>query len=471
MKLLKPKQLYIILAIILSNKLHSQSLFFKADRMLKDTIFVKESNQNTLLEIGFEIRGTDKEIKLKITDEHTGTAQFKKDYDYADFPKLPIILTTNKANKHKVKLNIKLIPDTEKEDSEYVKIKIAWPDLLMEEEEKDTILIVCILDEKSKNKKVGDLSNYLKTEIVQYSDFVGIKNDKPNGLLQFQGLIKIPINKKKHLVSNKWSYQFFRSVIIDGTINRIDKSKEEVDYNYTTFLYGSNNTAAITKNPWLATTDIWRFSNLHAGLRIVPLALDLGNFRIHFQAGIKLIKNLPFTQDSVRSGPDSGKVKSDFRSVFSNSKYLEVFIKTIENDQKISASLNFGAMWLKLTDSYYEQINIYQQDPFQKAVALAPVEKRGYKNNRPIWFTSLRIGMELGTDKVVNTFIRLNYLVQSGNYNKALDQVVDGKPVRFETKKFYNNYFQVQFGTTFEINKLFNKSDKKKDDGPVSNSL
>lgn len=45
-------------------------------------------------------------------------------------------------------------------------------------------------------------------------------------------------------------------------------------------------------------------------------------------------------------------------------------------------------------------------------------------------------------------------------------------PVVFEEKSFYNNFFQVHLGTTFDLDKIFSKKedDKKKGDGPISNS-
>ena len=48
-------------------------------------------------------------------------------------------------------------------------------------------------DDQTKEVKNGlkkDTSNYLKVEIKQYSDITGIKNDLPNGLLQYHGLLK-----------------------------------------------------------------------------------------------------------------------------------------------------------------------------------------------------------------------------------------------------------------------------------------
>ena len=327
----------------------------------------------------------------------------------------------------------------------------------------------------TKKGKQKDKGNYIKCEIVQYSDITGVKNDLPNGLLQFQGFLKIPLNKNKYVTGNNWSFQGFRSIVFDGLVNRVDKSKEEIDYKYTNFLY-QDNIAKKTPQPWLATTDIWRYSNFQAGIRIVPLAIEKDNFRIQLQFGIKLLKNRPYSQDSILSGLDSGKVKADFRSVYSNVKFLELFIRTMNADNKFEISFNTGFMWLTLMDSYYKQIEIYQQDPFNRATSLSTIS--GSNKNSPMWYTSFRLGYLLGEEKIVSTFLRLNYMLQTGTYLKPLSNIIDGRPVVFEEKKFYNNFFQVHIGTTIELGELFKSKEKKetdkknkKEDGTVANSL
>lgn len=318
--------------------------------------------------------------------------------------------------------------------------------------------------------RIKDTNNYFKAEIVQYTDMSGIKNDKPNGLLQFQGIIKVPLNNKKTVLDTSgWFFQGMRAVLFDVLLNRIDKSKEEVDYNYTAYLY-QNDTAKKAPRPWLATTDIWRFSNLQVGARLVPITISKGDFRIQLQTGVKLIKNLPYSEDTVRSGIDSGKVKADFRSVYSFTKYIELYFKYYNQKEKVEIAMNTGVMWLKLLDSYYEQIDIYQQDPFQKAIALSTVGDA--RKSKPMYYISIRGGKGLGKEGVVSTFLRLNYTLQTGSYLRPLGTVIDGRPVSFEKKSFYNNFFQVHLGTTFDLDKIFAKKDddKKKNDGPISNS-
>ncbi|MBL7701454.1 MAG: hypothetical protein JNM14_04350 [Ferruginibacter sp.] len=325
-------------------------------------------------------------------------------------------------------------------------------------------------DDKGKSGRIKDPYNYFKAEVVQYTDIAGIKNDKPNGLLQFQGIIKVPLNHHKTITKGGWFYQGMRAVLFDVLLNRIDKSKEEVDYNYTAYLY-QNDTAKKAPRPWLATTDIWRFSNLHVGARLVPFTIGKGDFRVQLQTGVKLIKNQPYSEDTIRSGIDSGKVKADFRSVYSFAKYIELYFKYYNAKEKVEISLNTGFMWLKLLDSYYEQVDIYQQDPFQKAVALSTVNDT--KRSKPMYFISVRGGKGLGKEDAVSAFIRLNYTLQSGTYLRPLTTIIDGRPIAFEKKSFYNNFFQVHFGTTFDLDKIFSKKEeeKKKGDGPISNSV
>lgn len=316
---------------------------------------------------------------------------------------------------------------------------------------------------------VKDTTNYVKAEIIQYNDILGIKNDRPNGLLQYQGLVKIPLNMKRRLYSNGYTTQWFRSFIVDVTINRVDKSKTEIDYDYTAFLL-ENNSAKKTANPWLATMDIWRYSNFQAGIRLVPFAVEMNNFRIQLQAGYKVLKNLPFSADTIRSGVDSGKVKSDFRSVYSGAKFVELYVKTIKMDHNVEFSMNTGFMWLKLMDSYYQQIDVYQQDPFQRSIALTTLNS--FQSSRPIWYNSIRLGFALGEEKLASTFLRLNYMLQKGRYLKPLGTILDGQPVQFEERNFYNNFFQVHIGLTLELDKILNGAkNKSKNDGTISNSV
>lgn len=446
-----------------------------------DTIVIKQQALSILLRL--KILNANRNVSVDAIDRQQNIARVGSEYSYSS-PAIPAATThtfTFTAAQNMVNnltININAAPVVA--DVTYAELDFSWSSLTENKVFQKTLVLKILKAAAKENigDKWGwirDKENYLKTEIVQYSDIAGLKNDRPNGLLQFQGIIKIPIYKQRWAFKNGWFVQPFRAVLIDAVLNRIDKSKEEVDYNYTNFLLNNTNDTAKIKspNPWLATTDIWRYSNLQVGLRLVPLAIEKGNFRVQLQGGIKLLKNLPFTADTIRTpGPDSGKVKSDFRSVYSCVKYLELYIKSIETQNKINVSLNAGAMWLKLLDSYYQQIDIYQQDPFQKAVALSPVTKS--RKSPPMWFASLRVGVALGEEKVVTTFLRVNYTLQTGNYLKPLTtNVVEGKPVVFEEKKFYNNFFQVHMGTTFDLDKIFTKKEDKakKNDGPISNSV
>ena len=132
--------------------------------------------------------------------------------------------------------------------------------------------------------------------------------------------------------------------------------------------------------------------------------------------------------------------------------------------------MNTGFMWLKLMDSYYQQIDVYQQDPFQRSIALTTLNS--FQSSRPIWYNSIRLGFALGEEKLASTFLRLNYMLQKGRYLKPLGTIVDGQPVQFEERNFYNNFFQVHIGLTVELDKILNGAkNKSKNDGTISNSV
>jgi len=458
-------------------KLINPSDFRSLNESADTLTIVQQKDDDNIAKVKLKMSNTTVDMNVSLYDYGNNTALVGKDYSYQNLS-LPTNVSFDNASNREYVVKIEVPKGETKHEELFAELKITWPDLLKKDGEFEKIVIIKII-KKEKNKsegnadqiktgRQGDSNNYFKAEVVQYTDISGIKNDKPNGLLQFQAIVKIPLNNHKTVMKGGWFYQGMRAILFDVLLNRIDKSKEEVDYNYTAYLY-QNDTAKKATRPWLATTDIWRFSNFHVGARLVPFTIGKGDFRVQLQAGIKLIKNLPFSEDTVRSGNDSGKVKADFRSVYSFTKYLELYFKYYNAKEKVEIALNTGVMWLKLLDSYYEQIDLYQQDPFQKAIALSTVN--GNRKSRPMYFVSVRAGKGLGKDGVVSSFVRLNYTLQTGSYLRPLSTIVDGRPISFEKKSFYNNFFQVHLGTTFDLDKIFKKDDdKKKGDGPIGNS-
>lgn len=313
-----------------------------------------------------------------------------------------------------------------------------------------------------------DTGNVFKMEGVQYTDVSGIDNDRPNGLLQYQALVKMPLVKKHWYWNEGLKFQVFRSIILDGTLNRIDKSKEEVEYDYTSFLI-ENNEVKKSDRPWLATTDLIRYSNLQLGAKLAFANLDLGDFRVYLDAGVQLIRNRPFYRDSIEVSPGVFEQRSDFRSVYSRANFIELFTKTLTADQKIDLSLTLGYRWIKLMDSYYQQITVLQQDPFQKITAL---QFAGSSPKRGMLYSSFRLGLAVGEEKTVSMFYRMNYSLETGSYLYALEKPVVGRPIRFEKRRFYNNFFQVHVGATISLEDLFVKDkDKGKKDGMIINSV
>lgn len=462
------------LDIILLNKSDYRNLNKTADTLT----IVQQKDADNVCILKLKMLNTTADVNARLSDNEINTATLNTDYKYS-VRSLPVNIAFDSDGNHEQPLRITVPKGESASEDLYAELNIAWSSLLDKDKTLHKQLVIKII-KKAKDKeapkaevpktgRVDDPYNYFKAEVVQYTDISNIKNDKPNGLLQFQGIVKIPLNHHKTITKSGWFHQSMRAVLLDVLLNRIDKSKDEVDYNYTTYLY-ENDKAKKSNNPWLSTTDIWRFSNLHVGVRLVPLTVGKKDFRVQFQTGLKLLKSLPYSEDTIRSGIDSGKVKSDFRSVYSFTKYIELYFKYYNAKDKINLSLNTGVMWLKLLDSYYEQIDIYQQDPFQKAIALSPVTES--RKSHPMWFVSLRAGKALGKEETVSAFLRLNYTLQKGTYYKPLTTVLDGRPVPFEKKWFYNNFFQVHFGTTFDLDNIFSKKeeDKKKGDGPISNT-
>ncbi|MBL7727434.1 MAG: hypothetical protein JNM68_07115, partial [Dinghuibacter sp.] len=229
--------------------------------------------------------------------------------------------------------------------------------------------------------------------------------------------------------------------------------------------------------PMLSTMDIFRYSNLQIGGRVILLALEKNNFRLQFEAGAKLLRNRLFV-DTLRAGPDSGKVADDLRPVHSFITMIDLYGKTLlSKKDDIRLEFNAGIMWVTLKDSYYEQFDAAVKDAYDRATVLLPVNKAGInRNSRPISYVNLRLNKDWGENKTNAAFFRVNYYYQTGTWQKNMRGGNDPLPPVFVDSKFHNHYLQLQLGLALDVKKLFNlkaqgegeKADKPVD-SPISN--
>jgi hypothetical protein len=321
------------------------------------------------------------------------------------------------------------------------------------------------------NKRIRDdnnddaFDNGRKIEMIQFTDFLGFENDRPNGIYQQELRFKWPLVKRwwpSVKDKNKDFYvQFFRSVIVpDVLFNRIDKAGKDINYPYGKAIAGKTTTNPDSVKPYLTTMDILKYSSLQLSGRIVPVTIKAGNLRVQFQYSFTIFRNRPFITDTVYVGLDSAiRTQGDFRAVYSFAHKAELYFKTTLNNAK---DLNIvgvaGVMWLRLKDSYYKQFDAAVVDPFNKATTLLPIgDAIGQRKVQPIWYYSTRLEKRLGEEKKNNIFLRFNYTYQKGKYNAYVGRPTPGRIPQFERAQYHNHFLQIQAGFGLDVEEIFKK--------------
>jgi hypothetical protein len=369
------------------------------------------------------------------------------------------------------------------ESPEHFELHFTWPNALDAAKPHHRVLKVKIFDQSVKKSHIAgyekpvtsklhrDHSNSNKSEYIQFTDFTGFDNDRPNGRLQTELRFKWGIAKNWRGREGGWQYQFLRAVIFpDILFNRIDKSQKEEAYDYRTYIKGPPNQDSLA--PKFATMDIWKYSNFQVGGRLVLLTLKKENFRLQLQGSIRLIRNRPFVDTTISQ---SGKTDSSiFRSTYSVSYSAELYGKTLLDAKKhINLDFTAGIMLLYLRDSYYEQYDAAAIDQFNRATVLLPVRYPSQRV-RPIYNFSFRLSKNVGEDKDHFVYLRTNWMYQTGKYNPVYKRVDNAGQTVYqvsnEPRRFYNNFLQVQAGISLDIKTLFQKSEKKDGAGQISDS-
>lgn len=309
--------------------------------------------------------------------------------------------------------------------------------------------------------------NQRKLEVIQFTDFLGFENDRPNGIYQQEIRFKWPIIKKWDCLfkSKKLKVQIFRSLVLpDVLFNRVDKGGKDLFYPYGTAIPNKKSNFVDSIRPYLTTMDILKYSSLQISARIVPLAFKYENFRLQFQYTFTLFRNKPFIADSVKFGPDSSvRSSGDLRSIYSFGHRLEFFAKSTLNPKKdLNIVATGGILWLRLKDSYFKQFDATSVDPFNRATSLLPIsESVNGRKVAPIYYFSTRLDKEFGNSNGNTVFVRFSYWYQKGVYVRVLNKPTDNDPIRVGQNTFHNHFLQVQVGISFDIEKMFNGSNLK----------
>jgi hypothetical protein len=303
-----------------------------------------------------------------------------------------------------------------------------------------------------------DNSNTFKSSVTQFTDFNGFDNQKPNGLLQEELVLKFPIAKNRRQLSLKHKdafYQYFRSIVFTGLFNRIDKSKNSQDYPIgSTLPYKAGNKDSIQN--FLTTMDIFKYSSLQLGINLNVFTLHTGNFRINLDYEFGLLRNRPYFADTIKV-LDTFITKNDLRHIYS---FVQKFEFYANNDKLIGknfgAAFNGGVMLIRLRDGYYKQFDAAVVDATDRATTLLPAF--GKRTARPIWFFAGTFQKFWGENNKSVTFLRITYNYQTGKYISYTGDpkvtTTNFNPNKFQSSNFHNHFLQLQLGITLDINKL-----------------
>lgn len=320
----------------------------------------------------------------------------------------------------------------------------------------------------SRPKWFKDTTNIFRIELNQYTDFLGFDNQKPNGLVQQQLIVKFPLPFHKTGDSEKSIFYFqpLRSIVFNALLNRIDKAGNLQAYPAASSLpTKTTNFNPDSIRPYLTTLDIFKYSNLQAGLKFNILTFHILNFRLNFDYEFGVLRNKPYYSDTIKVN-NITYTKSDVRPVYSFIHKIEIFGNSagfIGDRNRVA--VNAGLMWINLKDSYYKQFDAAIVDPFDKASALLPAsDARNGRNATPIWFFSGTWSVFYGDKKKNSTFFRINYYHQTGSYNRygGSSNLTDFDPKRFYVDRFHNHFLQIQAGATLDLDAFLGIKDDKK---------
>lgn len=306
-----------------------------------------------------------------------------------------------------------------------------------------------------------DTSNKWKYEYNQFTDFLGFDNQRPNGLLQQEVILKFPIVKNR-LKAGGIYFQPFRSVVFNALFNRIDKANNSQAYPLGTTL--PNDLAKQDSiRPYLTTLDIFKYSNLQFGLKFNVITIHVDNIRMNFDYTFNVLRNKPYYSDTIKFA-GATFTKDDLRPVYSFAQKIEMYLNTDKPIAgQINLAINAGLMFIQLKDSYYKQFDAAVVDPFDKTTALLPANSAlNSRRAKPIYFFSGTLEKLWGKEKKNAAFFRVNYFYQQGSYQRygGSTDLTQFDPKKFYTDQFHNHYLQLQLGVSLDLNNFLGIKDE-----------
>jgi len=320
--------------------------------------------------------------------------------------------------------------------------------------------LVTIQDEDTKRRfdekysKIGwvlDTSNIVKTEFVQFTDFLGFSNDRPNGILQQQFLFKWPIVKSYLVVSKNMKIQLLRSILLPNILfNRIEKSGDNNSFLFpvSTTIRDIDSSGTTKKDtslsPVISSFDIHRYTAQKLETQLVLFAFFIGNTRIHLQYNGAIIRNR--VADTITSKQRIEK------SVYSFASGWSIYAKSILDEKtKLNIEGEFGFTKYYLKDNFFKQYDVYKLDNDEKKGIAFPIGEKYNRSQSPIYFGRITLRKDWGKESKNSAFFRVRYNYQHGKYKFYESK----NPGFIREENYYNHYLQLQLGISLGLEKLF----------------
>ena len=447
------KRVFILISICCQIlKLYSQDLELqvagKKFSIISDTIHITKEHKAVSFKIFYTISKTSVPVSLKITDGAGFTIPLSSILCDSNFLTMQSLSPSNNFQGY---LNLVLPANESYADYEYVNMLFVYPDLLNPGSHKKKLLIVAIHKRESFFDSVNDPTNTTKLEMIQYTDFLGINSDRPNGGLQQQLLFKWPINRRRWQLSKHFSLQPLRSVLLPNVLlNRIDKARD--DSSMLVPLGGSvvrrpNSVENDTITNVVGTFDLIRYTNTMIESSLNILTVHFENTRVYLNFDFGLLRNRVL--DSL------SQARLISRPIYSVISGWHAYAKsTLDPKTQLNIEIEVGFKNVRLKDNFYKQYDVFGYESGEVNGIRFPVKTiDGENKSRPIYYSSVKLSKDWGKESTNYIFLRLKYQWQNGEYNFIRRDA----PKELRMEAFHNHFFQVNLGLSLGLESLFKK--------------
>lgn len=430
---------------------HSQELSIAVAankyKVQKDTITVERKTKEVSFTITYTITGTNRPVSVNMEE---GPGSTLKASDIVTGGGLRKSARNFSQPDYSDKIDIKIPAGATYEKDEYTEIVFTWADMLNTNTSKTKKLVI-----KTHTRKdfewVEDKTNTPKLEFIQYTDFLGINSDKPNGVFQQQLLFKWPIFKSYWKLDDKFKVQFLRSVLLPNILmNRIDKAKDDSSILVPlgkSVVMNPNSSVADTLNNVVGSFDLIRYANTVIESSINLLTLHIDSTRVYVSYDFGLLRDRIY--DTI------SQARPVSRPIYSYITGWHIYTKSaLDPKASLNIEVEAGLRRVHLQDNFFEQYDVYAYENGNTKSIQFPIRTARDKNiSKPIYHASVKLSKDWGKESTNYVFLRLKYQWQRGQYNF----IFKDQPNLLRRQDYSNHFFQVNLGLSLGLEDLFKK--------------